>query len=1228
MRSAIFAPHLDSVSRGDKTAPMIRPVSPGEAERPVSREAGDRPPPKMFPVGERWAVLVGVSAYEDSRLDLKYAARDAVALRDLILTPTGGGFEEARVLALVDGRATTREVTRALRSFLTRPAPEDLVLIYLACHGGPDPRRPNGPLYLLTHDTEPDDIAGTAVPMDEIQRSLQNSILAERVVIIADTCHSAALGGRGTRGVTSAEATNQYLSELGRTKPGVALLTSAEAAESSQEDARWGGGHGVFTHHLLEGMRGAADGFDRPRDGIVGVGELFDYVRKRVTEDTVGSQHPAIGSTPFDRNLPMAVTGNIDVEQHLEFARALLGLGWLTDDPAAFACAAREAELAQQFAALTRERLPESAKLRAEALLASGHAAEAVAALEVVPAPAATGTPNGDSTGRSPSVQLVRGLALAESGHPAAAAQALAGFVEVAPEDDEASWVRDYAAALEASTTGRRLGLLIGIAAYKEPVASLRGPVPDVGMMRNLLVEHCRFAEADLQVLLDGAATRQSIIHSLTDLATTVGPDDVVVVTFSGHAATAGGADEMYLVPYDYPDTEGRGITGRELAEMLGAISGRSRLLVLDTHLTESFRDLMEAQTEWTVLVGTEPGRFAYEGLQGEEVGGAFTQALCSAWAGADDPSNLTYGLLVDETARRLQEGYDQTPLLIGNRGAHVLGPTFPANVWRLTRLRAFSRLDGRSCAALLDALNAYPLATWAIGRCQSQHGMAADAVRTLELARDRLGSGRPLLELDLAGALLATGRTQQAAEVLTRCAALPGAPAEVLTRANRAVETLAVSRGKALVVGIDDYSEPKLPVVRGAVADATSFAAMLTSQAAFDPTDVVMLQGKMATRERVLTELGRLATHAKTSSAVFYFAGAGSWNGSAQQTILSVDARTDVVGVEVPDISLTELAVAAGPGASHLVTILDAGGGPGSQAVQADGVEAALAGTRTALPAARRAGDHVASSVDGDIAIGAVTIRAAVAIGEADGIALEQPMEGSGRVRGRLTAALEQALGTSTDLATLTYTDWVSSAGLGSHVHVTGVAAGEPVFRHRSALAAAVVAVRELERAPAHRCRELATWFLAIREARDEESPRLYLALGLAHAALGEPGEAIARLQTARNLYDDASIMTEQLKVEPASAEWQRWARYHLGRLLYQEDGDLNEAVASLRAAHRQAPDDPGICLHLAQAIRLLVERESMVEVGSLLRRYLDLGAPLGRVPEVREFLRGLTTR
>jgi hypothetical protein len=92
-----------------------------------------------------------------------------------------------------------------------------------------------------------------------------------------------------------------------------------------------------------------------------------------------------------------------------------------------------------------------------------------------------------------------------------------------------------------------------------------------------------------------------------------------------------------------------------------------------------------------------------------------------------------------------------------------------------------------------------------------------------------------------------------------------------------------------------------------------------------------------------------------------------------------------------------------------------------------------------------------------------------------------------------------------------------------------------------------------------------------------------------------------------------------------PQVAVWHREARFHLGRLLYEHGegaDELNDAVAALRQAHDQAPDDLRITIHLGLAIRALVERQSLVEAADLLSSYLAGGAPLGREGEIRALL------
>ncbi len=71
-----------------------------------------------------------------------------------------------------------------------------------------------------------------------------------------------------------------------------------------REDTKFGGGHGVFTHYLLEGLKGKADGLIE-KDGIITLNEIFQYTSQRVARETGNKQHPVL-SGDFDEDFPLA----------------------------------------------------------------------------------------------------------------------------------------------------------------------------------------------------------------------------------------------------------------------------------------------------------------------------------------------------------------------------------------------------------------------------------------------------------------------------------------------------------------------------------------------------------------------------------------------------------------------------------------------------------------------------------------------------------------------------------------------------------------------------------------------------------------------------------------------------------------------------------------------------------------------------------------------------------
>lgn len=250
-------------------------------------------------IDKRWAVVIGVGQYESEDIpDLEFAPADAQAVRDFLQSDAAGPFDD--VLYLENEEATGAAMREALFVFLQQADWNDLVVIYYAGHGAPDPNRPDN-LYLLPADADLSALAATGFPMWDVKTALRRQIAAERVLVIADACHSA---GTADGDVVGGAGSNQIAGGFAQlfTPSRRLMMTAADTNEFSLEDSRWGG-HGVFTHFLLEGLSGGGDG---NADGIVTFTELFDYVSNNVRSSTSGRQNPQ--RSGFG-DIPLAVVG-------------------------------------------------------------------------------------------------------------------------------------------------------------------------------------------------------------------------------------------------------------------------------------------------------------------------------------------------------------------------------------------------------------------------------------------------------------------------------------------------------------------------------------------------------------------------------------------------------------------------------------------------------------------------------------------------------------------------------------------------------------------------------------------------------------------------------------------------------------------------------------------------------------------------------------------------------
>ncbi|MCZ2146550.1 MAG: caspase family protein [Bryobacterales bacterium] len=252
--------------------------------------------------GKLWAIVIGISRYKNlpPQAQLRFAHRDAEAFAAFLRSPNGGGFPSSHLKVLLEENATLSAMRTALGTWLARSAePGDVVYVFFAGHGVTEGERDG---YLLGHDSDPQDLYATALPISELDKIITERIRARTVVLLVDACHAGNIGW-SARGAAEQALISRYLDEIGDKGRGVLRLLASRADERSFESEEFGGGHGAFTHFLLEGLQGKAD---RNSDGVVRATELSEYLAEVVPERTKALQHPRAAGH-FDPALPLSV---------------------------------------------------------------------------------------------------------------------------------------------------------------------------------------------------------------------------------------------------------------------------------------------------------------------------------------------------------------------------------------------------------------------------------------------------------------------------------------------------------------------------------------------------------------------------------------------------------------------------------------------------------------------------------------------------------------------------------------------------------------------------------------------------------------------------------------------------------------------------------------------------------------------------------------------------------
>jgi hypothetical protein len=228
---------------------------------------------KNFERKNAFALVIGITKYrEESIPAVKYASRDAEVIARYL--ENVGGIPRSNIKVLTDASVTKSDLEAYIEDWLARRVNKDsTVFVYYAGHGAPDIESKEA--YIVPYEGHPD-FPSKLYSLKKMYESL-NKLPAREVIVMLDSCFS----GTGGRSVTKSGARPLVISienpVLASGKINVIAASTGSQISSDYDSVK----HGLFTYFLLRGMRGEAD---KNENGLIELGELYDYVKTNVSE--------------------------------------------------------------------------------------------------------------------------------------------------------------------------------------------------------------------------------------------------------------------------------------------------------------------------------------------------------------------------------------------------------------------------------------------------------------------------------------------------------------------------------------------------------------------------------------------------------------------------------------------------------------------------------------------------------------------------------------------------------------------------------------------------------------------------------------------------------------------------------------------------------------------------------------------------------------------------------
>ena len=235
-------------------------------------------------VRDKWALVIGISNYQDASINLQYSAKDAKDFRDFLVNKAH--FAPDHVRLLTDEKATKKNIEECYGDkWLPRvAAPEDLVVLYFSGHGSPSQSDSEGVNYLVAYDTDKNSLYATGIKIQDFTDQIKKRVHTDRMVLVMDACHSGAAESTGAKGLSRAKnvSVDQIVQGSGQF-----VICSSQPNQVSWESKKYP--NGVFTHYLIEGLKDNAK-----------LGEACNYMKDKVQQEVLRDrgelQDPVVGS--------------------------------------------------------------------------------------------------------------------------------------------------------------------------------------------------------------------------------------------------------------------------------------------------------------------------------------------------------------------------------------------------------------------------------------------------------------------------------------------------------------------------------------------------------------------------------------------------------------------------------------------------------------------------------------------------------------------------------------------------------------------------------------------------------------------------------------------------------------------------------------------------------------------------------------------------------------------